>query len=166
MPTQKSLVLLEKEAKPTVIDTEIPTPEAGELLVEIHATALNPIDWKMSVEPFFSSLLQSYPAVIGGDAAGIVKAIGEGVTQFAIGDKVYAYSTATCSNALTPVASFYEGFFTNKLSTFQQYGVIPADLAAKVRCRAEHIAWRPSLKRLRRFHRTSASIRPLPSQSL
>lgn len=97
MPTQKSLVLLEKGANPTIIETEIPTPEAGELLVEIHATALNPIDWKMSVEPFFSSLLQSYPAVIGGDAAGIVKAVGEGVTQFAVGDKVYVYSTTARS---------------------------------------------------------------------
>lgn len=132
MPTQKSLVLLEKGGKPTLIDTEIPTPEAGELLVEIHATALNPIDWKMSAEGFFSSLLHSYPAVLGGDAAGIVKAVGEGVTQFAVGDKVYAHSIAAFFIALTRVVSFYEGFFTNKLSTFQQYGIIPADLAAKV----------------------------------
>lgn len=84
---QKSLLLLEKQGAFAVRPTDIPKPGPGELLVEIHATALNPVDWKIQVYGIF---LENFPAVLGTDSSGIVKEVGEGVTEFAVGDKVYA----------------------------------------------------------------------------
>lgn len=86
MSTQKSLLLLEQNGSYAVRDTEIPKPGPGELLIEIHAAGLNPVDWK--IHDYWFSMLKSYPAVLGTDAAGIVKEVGEGVEGFAVGDKV------------------------------------------------------------------------------
>ena len=63
----------------------IPKPGLGEILVKIHATALNPVDWKIRA---FNFLVETYPAILGRDAAGTVEEVGEGVTGFAKGDRV------------------------------------------------------------------------------
>ena len=82
---QKSLLLLAPKGEYAVQETDIPTPGPGEVLVEIHATALNPVDWKIQKYDF---MIESYPTVLGTDSSGVIKALGEGVTEFAIGDKV------------------------------------------------------------------------------
>jgi NADPH2:quinone reductase len=72
------------------VSTEIekPTPKKGEVLVKIHASGVNPIDNKIriGVSPYASPVL---PAILGTDLAGAIEAIGEGVTQFKVGDEVY-----------------------------------------------------------------------------
>ena len=72
------------------VSTEIdkPTPKKGEVLVKIHASGVNPIDNKIriGVSPYASPVL---PAVLGTDLAGVIEQIGEGVTQFKVGDEVY-----------------------------------------------------------------------------
>lgn len=85
MPTQKALFLVDPAGTLAVREYPVHTPGPGEILVEIHAAALNPVDWKMEA----SKLVKAYPAVIGIDAAGIVKVLGEGVTGLGVGDKVY-----------------------------------------------------------------------------
>ena len=88
MSTQKALYLVEAKGALAVRQREIPTPGEGEVLVEIHATALNPIDWKIQA---FDVIITEYPTILGLDAAGIVKAIGASVTNLAVGDRVYVY---------------------------------------------------------------------------
>ena len=69
---------------------EIDTPVAGkgEILIEVKASSLNPIDNKLlRHELGFNPEL---PAVLHGDVAGIVSAIGPGVRKFVLGDEVYA----------------------------------------------------------------------------
>ncbi|KAI0692524.1 GroES-like protein [Cytidiella melzeri] len=112
MSTQKALLLLEKQGSYAVRDIEVYKPGPGELLVEIKATALNPVDWKIQSSGYF---LTDYPAILGTDAAGVVKEVGEGVTGFAVGDKV-----------------LYQGYFTNPKATFQQYSIVPAEITAKI----------------------------------
>ncbi len=89
MATHKALLLLAKQGESVVRDTPTPKPGPGELLVEVKAAGLNPVDWKVNYD--YSFLIQSYPAILGSDAAGIVKEIGEGVTGFATGDKVCVF---------------------------------------------------------------------------
>ncbi|KIP06233.1 hypothetical protein PHLGIDRAFT_91081 [Phlebiopsis gigantea 11061_1 CR5-6] len=113
MSTQKALFLQSRLGTFAVGTCDIPTPEQGELLVEIHATALNPVDWK--IQTYDGGIIQEYPAILGTDCAGIVKAVGEGVTDFAIGDRV-----------------LHQGLFVNRKATFQQYTTVPAQLAAKI----------------------------------
>ncbi len=68
------------------IDT--PVPGAGEILIKVEATSLNPIDNKLlRHELGFNPEL---PAVLHGDVAGVVSAVGPGVRKFVLGDEVYA----------------------------------------------------------------------------
>ena len=85
MTTQKSLVVAEKLGPFELRDTPIPTPGPGELLVEIQSISLNPVDWMIQA---LAVLPMTYPAILGCDAAGVVKEVGDGVASFAIGDRV------------------------------------------------------------------------------
>ena len=60
-------------------------PGPGEVLVKIHATALNPVDWKIQKLGYFAS---DFPFISGTDAAGVVEEIGAEVTTLAKGDKM------------------------------------------------------------------------------
>jgi NADPH:quinone reductase-like Zn-dependent oxidoreductase len=68
-------------------DTAIPQPGAGELLVRVRATSINPVDWKIR-EGYLQEYL-SLPLLLGSDFAGDVEALGEGVTGIPIGRSVY-----------------------------------------------------------------------------
>lgn len=69
-------------------ETAKPTPKKGEVLIKIHASGVNPIDNKirLGLSPYASPVL---PAILGTDLAGVIEAIGEGVTDFKVGDEVY-----------------------------------------------------------------------------
>ncbi len=76
-----------------------PTPGAGEVLVKLHATALNAADWHMlRADPFLvrfeAGLTAPKRRVLGADIAGQVEAVGAGVTQFRPGDEVYGEITS------------------------------------------------------------------------
>jgi len=64
-----------------------PTPGAGEVVVKLGATSVNPVDWKLRRHgPAFAPEL---PAVLGCDIAGTVVSVGAGVMDFAAGDEVW-----------------------------------------------------------------------------
>ncbi|MGO6680623.1 zinc-binding alcohol dehydrogenase family protein [Rhizobium leguminosarum] len=75
-------------AETSLIDVELPMPEAGghDLLVEIKAVSVNPVDVKVRVH---SAPPANELKVLGWDAAGIVKAVGADVTLFKPGDEVF-----------------------------------------------------------------------------
>ena len=66
---------------------EVPTPapQAGEALVEIEAAGVNFIDVQHREGRYKGPAL---PFTLGSDAAGTVKAVGSGVTEVAVGDRV------------------------------------------------------------------------------
>ncbi|KAG1863448.1 GroES-like protein [Suillus tomentosus] len=114
MPDQQlALIIPSKQATFTVASRKIPKPGPGEVLVKLQATALNPLDAKIHRDGTF---VDSYPAVLGTDGAGIVEEIGEGVTKFNPGERIF----------------FHGAFDDNDLATFQQYCVVTTDFAAKV----------------------------------
>ncbi|MGO8505730.1 zinc-binding alcohol dehydrogenase family protein [Rhizobium leguminosarum] len=75
-------------AETSLIDVDLPMPEAGghDLLVEIKAVSVNPVDVKVRVH---SAPPANELKVLGWDAAGIVKAVGADVTLFKPGDEVF-----------------------------------------------------------------------------
>lgn len=66
------------------VSRELPTPEAHDILVKVHATGVNPVDTKMR-----QALLNADARVLGFDAAGVVEVVGDAVTDFKPGDRVY-----------------------------------------------------------------------------
>ena len=71
-----------------VAEMLLPEPAAGEVLVRVGASGLNPLDLKIR-EGAAAHAKAQFPTVLGMDVAGIVEAVGAGVTAFARGDRVY-----------------------------------------------------------------------------
>jgi len=74
-------------------DIPKPTPGDGEMLIHIHATAVNPFDWHfMRGAPFFVRLgygvLKPKKNILGIDIAGRVESVGENITRFQPGDEI------------------------------------------------------------------------------
>lgn len=67
------------------VEIELPDPGPHDLVVDVHAVSVNPVDVKVRAR--FDA--GAAPKVLGYDAAGVVTALGADVTEFAVGDKVY-----------------------------------------------------------------------------
>lgn len=67
-------------------DLPVPTPLGRDLLVSVHAVAVNPVDTKVRAP---KDKVEPAPRVIGWDASGVVAAVGPDVTLFKVGDPVY-----------------------------------------------------------------------------
>lgn len=76
------------------LEIEKPEPGAGEVLVRVHAAAVNPYDWHfLRGTPvfirLFSGLRKPKSPRLGADAAGVVEAVGPGVERLKPGDRVF-----------------------------------------------------------------------------
>jgi len=71
-------------------DAPTPVAGAGEVLVKIEASGLNPVDLYVRQGYLAKNVPLEFPAIIGLDAAGTVAEVGAGVTGFNIGDRVVA----------------------------------------------------------------------------
>ena len=70
------------------VDVDRPEPQAGEVLVKVHAAGVNPVDWKIRGGAGQRMGL-TLPVHLGGEIAGTVEELGEGVSGLAEGDAVY-----------------------------------------------------------------------------
>ncbi|WP_430474321.1 zinc-dependent alcohol dehydrogenase family protein [Thalassospira lucentensis] len=68
-------------------DVPTPTPQAGQVLVRVHATSINPLDYQVRRGDY--SDLVPLPAITGHDVSGVVESVGPGVTGFVPGDEVW-----------------------------------------------------------------------------
>jgi len=71
-------------------DVPRPTLKANELLVQVHAASVNPIDNMIPTGLFKAVLPFQLPATLGSDLAGVVTEVGSRVTRFKPGDAVFA----------------------------------------------------------------------------
>lgn len=69
-------------------DVADPVAGAGQVLVRVAATSVNPIDYKLRSGIFKDFMPLTFPAILGNDFSGIVREVGAGVSGFAAGDKV------------------------------------------------------------------------------
>ena len=70
-----------------------PTPGAGQVVVRIHAAGVNPVD--VYIRSAAQGRQPALPYMPGIDGAGVVEALGPGVSGLAVGDRVYLSGTAT-----------------------------------------------------------------------
>jgi len=79
-----------------VTDVPRPMPQADELLVRVHATTVNRTDcgfraghpWFIRV---FTGVTKPKSTILGSEFAGVVETVGEDVSRFVVGDRVFAY---------------------------------------------------------------------------
>ncbi|MFM5931300.1 MAG: NADP-dependent oxidoreductase [Novosphingobium sp.] len=81
----------------------IPEPAAGEVLVRVKAAGLNPVDFKTREGKLKVVTPYRLPTTMGNELAGVVEAVGPGVSRFAPGNRVFA---RTAKNAMGAFAEF------------------------------------------------------------
>ena len=88
--TMRAIVLPEYGPPSALQLRTLPNPQPGakEILVRMAGASLNPVDWKQRSGALRQYMPLDLPAVLGRDASGTVAAVGPGVTEFAVGDKV------------------------------------------------------------------------------
>lgn len=86
-------------------DVEDPKPAAGEVLVRVTATSINPADWLVRAGAVKDIIPVTFPYIPGCDFAGTVVEVGEGVTGFGSGDRVMAVTQRTYAELGTVKAS-------------------------------------------------------------
>src|SRR5215469_3025396 len=69
-------------------DAPDPVARPGEVVVDVHAASINAADYKVRLGSGGSSNLK-FPYILGRDFAGVVSALGPGVTDFRVGDPVF-----------------------------------------------------------------------------
>jgi NADPH:quinone reductase-like Zn-dependent oxidoreductase len=101
-------IILEKYGAPEVLqwrDAADPVPAAGQVLVRTTATSVNPFDVKQRSGQYKDFAPLVFPAILGADVAGIVTQVGQGVSGFAVGDRVFAQARATYAQLCAVAAS-------------------------------------------------------------
>src|ERR1019366_9069934 len=78
-------------------EDNVPEPQINEgtVLIATAAASVNPIDWKLRSGMLQKGFPLSFPAILGRDVSGLVRAVGANVKHFKTGDRVLALSNAT-----------------------------------------------------------------------
>jgi NADPH:quinone reductase-like Zn-dependent oxidoreductase len=77
-----------------VANADRPLLQRGQLLIEVWAASLNPVDTVLRSGQMQKMMPLQFPATLGGDFAGVVAEIGSGVTGFKVDDEVYGQASA------------------------------------------------------------------------
>jgi len=94
MKTMKAIQIKEygDESVLNYTDVDRPEPKADEILVKVHAAAVNPVDWKIREGSFGMKL----PLILGAEFAGTVEETGADIEKFKIGEAVYGKIVLGC----------------------------------------------------------------------
>lgn len=86
-------VVIRKFGGPEVLElAEVPAPKPGdhEVVIKVHASSVNPVDWLIRDGGAKSFVKNKLPTILGCDLAGVVAEVGAQVTRFKVGDEVFA----------------------------------------------------------------------------
>lgn len=89
-----------------LVDRPLAAPGSGQIRVRVLAASVNPVDWKILAGVLKMMTGKAFPRGMGEDYAGIVDAVGPGVTRFKVGDEVFG------AMELKDAASFSEMIVT------------------------------------------------------
>lgn len=110
----KALIFTRYAKSENIAFTDLPRPtlKPDEMLVEVHAVGLNPVDAMIPKGSFKPFLRFQLPATLGSDLAGVVTEVGSRVTRFKPGDTVFA------------------SLFDSGTGSLAEYAVVPETAAA------------------------------------
>ncbi|KAJ4351917.1 uncharacterized protein N0V89_007261 [Didymosphaeria variabile] len=100
---------------PRISERTLGKLDPNEIAIKITATAINPIDWKLRDHGLFLVPNWHHPAILGSDGSGTVAAVGDDVSNFSVGERVF----------------FQASYGNDDVSTFQEYIKLPAEIVAK-----------------------------------
>lgn len=112
----KAIVIENYGSKEELKEMQLDRPKAGakQVVVEVKATSINPIDWKLR-EGYLQQMMDwAFPIILGWDVAGVISEVGEEVIDWKVGDKVFARPETT------------------RFGTYAEYTVVDQELLAKI----------------------------------
>ncbi|MFF2567063.1 NADP-dependent oxidoreductase [Streptomyces sp. NPDC058084] len=80
-----------------LVDLAEPKVAPGEVLVQVEAAGVNPVDWKLAAGGLDPIMVAHFPMIPGWDVAGVVARNGLDATEFAPGDEVFGYIRKDCA---------------------------------------------------------------------
>ncbi|MDM8101493.1 MULTISPECIES: NADP-dependent oxidoreductase [Oceanobacillus] len=108
---------------------DIPVPEIkdNQVLVEMHATSINPIDWKLREGYLQEGVPFEFPIILGWDAAGVIKQVGKNVTSFQVGDEIFARPALTPNGTYAAYTAVDEKLLAMKPKniSFEEAAAVP-----------------------------------------
>jgi NADPH:quinone reductase-like Zn-dependent oxidoreductase len=108
-------------AEPALRDVPEPDPAPGEVLVRVEASAINGFDLAVAGGMLQEMMDHRFPVILGKDFAGTVERVGEGVTRFGPGDRVFGV-------VMKPALG--DGAFGEYVAVSEEFGItiLPAGL--------------------------------------
>jgi alcohol dehydrogenase len=132
-----------------VQEVDRPHPAAGQVLIEVHASSLNPFDTTIREGRMRQAIPLNLPVTLGGDIAGVVTKVGEGVTHVAPGDQIYGQANVVAGNSgAWAEYAVTTGGQVAKMpgDNFEVAGVLPLAGVAALQGLTEHIKLTPRSK--------------------
>lgn len=83
----------------SIDEIDVPQPAKDEVLIRVHATSVNPVDWKIREGQRKERFPSSLPLTLGWDVSGVIEMVGEKAGNFKKGDEVYGRPDPTKNGA-------------------------------------------------------------------
>ncbi len=128
----KAVILREHGGSEVLQYAEIPTPEPGpgEVLVRLHAAALNRLD--LFVRQGWPGIRLEYPHIPGADGAGVIAGLGAGVRGWQVGERIVINPNLSCGHCAACLAGFdnrceqWGLLGETRRGTYAEYVAVPA----------------------------------------
>ncbi|MFF2793844.1 NADP-dependent oxidoreductase [Lysinibacillus xylanilyticus] len=103
-------MVIDRYGKVPMRMAEMPTPEIDEyeVLAEIHAASINPVDFKIRDGKVKLLVKYKMPLILGNDFSGVVVKVGSKVTRFKVGDEIYARPRKSKIGTFTEYIAIHE----------------------------------------------------------
>lgn len=125
----KAIVIDQYGDKDVLQEREVDQPsiQENQVLLEIHATSINPIDWKVRAGYLTDMLPFEFPIILGWDAAGIIVEKGSNVTNFEVGERVFTRPATTRQGTYAEYAPVDENLLAKMPASmsFEEAAAIP-----------------------------------------
>lgn len=82
-----------------IADVPVPAVSEGKVLVAVHASSINPFDTVIREGYMKDMIPLTFPVTLGGDIAGVITEVGDGVSELKVGDKVYGQANVVAGNS-------------------------------------------------------------------
>lgn len=115
------------ESKLEYAELDVPEIKSNQVLVEVKATSINPIDWKLR-EGYLKQMFDwEFPIVLGWDLAGTITKVGSDVKKWQIGDEVFARPATTNRGTYAQFATVDEDLLAMKPKniSFEEAAAVP-----------------------------------------
>nr|WP_318540472.1 NADP-dependent oxidoreductase [Terribacillus saccharophilus] len=125
----RAVIINEYGDKNVLVEQELAKPDIkpNQVLVEVYATSVNPIDWKLRAGYLKQMLDWSFPIILGWDVAGKIVEIGNEVKNYQVGDEIFARPDTTAAGTYAEFTAVDEELLAKKPSnlTFEEAASIP-----------------------------------------